>query len=527
MEKTVNTYGSNYEEKLCTATGGIRKSDRDDQYFVERLIRKMGDSSVFMVGSSTALCRGFRVKLNRDDYGLVAAENNGELSVPVSFPAEYYGFFREAKPRSLISVRQIAAAMNGYSVFTDTEQGICILQSPGVDFSDITEENDAYRARMKRFWEEPLIPEPRVNVEQTRVVVSEAPYPQEIPDWRNAAYVTCYSPAILCRREENGKAIYISNEFSTVRNWKELDTVTVIKKSTDDGKTWNEVARIPHIRWAGLQEHNGVIYLTGTNGKTNTVDILRFYRDMTYEILQHDFGCGWTSPNTVLEHNGRVYQALGTAAISAPLESDLLDAANWTVSGSLKPLLTREWFLKESGEAEAGRFTVMEGNMLESPDGKIYNIMRTETQPNAGYAAILELTEDGTQYRQVPSCNSLLHFPTSVSKFVIHRDELTGYYFSLTSCQTIEGFGDQRSILMLVWSEDLFHWKKSEVLLVDREMMNPVCSAYAHSFQYVDFVIDGEDILMAVREAAGKTNIWHDGTHITFYRIKHFRKYAL
>ena len=61
--------------------------------------------------------------------------------------------------------------------------------------------------------------------------------------------------------------------------------------------------------------------------------------------------------------------------------------------------------------------------------------------------------------------------------------------------------------------------------MTDRTLMNPVCSAQLHSFQYVDFVIDGDDIRMLVREAAGNPNIWHDGTHITLYRIAGFRRY--
>ena len=167
----------------------------------------------------------------------------------------------------------------------------------------------------------------------------------------------------------------------------------------------------------------------------------------------------------------------------------------------------------------------MEGNILRAPDGKIYNIMRTETQPNSGYAAILELTPDGKTYLPVQSCNSLLHFPTAVSKFVIRQDPVSGEYLSLTSVQTVRGFGDQRSVLALVHSRDLFRWELAEYLLTDRTLMNPVCSAQLHSFQYVDFVIDGDDIRMLVREAAGNPNIWHDGTHITLYRIAGFRRY--
>lgn len=530
-EQTV--YGSNYEEKLMTATGGIRECDRADEFLVQALIARMGDSAVFCEGSSTVLYRGFRVRLNRADYALTARVRNGKWEIPASFAKEYFGVFEERQPAEYIPLQALADRLQGYALEEGAAGRLCILRAPGVaPFAGDARtdaagnSNRTYRERMMRFFEEPLIPEPRVNTAESRTVVSEAPYPAHIKDWRTAVYTTCYSPAILCRTENGQTVIYIAHEFSNVCNWKELSTVTVLKRSTDNGKTWNEVARLPHIRWASLFEHNGRIYLSGTNGERHAVSVIRFRRDFSYEEAHFDFGCGWTSPNTILEHCGRIYQALGTAAISAPCDADLLRRESWTVSSSLQPILTREWFLRESGEPEAKRFTVMEGNMLEGPDGRIYNIMRIESQPAAGYAAILQLTEDGKVYLPVERCHSLLHFPTSVSKFVIRRDEKTGKYFSLTSVKTIPHFGDQRSILSLVWSEDLFTWHTAEILLVDREMMNPVCSAYAHSFQYVDFAFDGDDIIMAVREAAGRTNIWHDGTHITFYRVRDFRSLA-
>ena len=529
--ETSRTYCSNYEEKLLTATGGIRECDREDQFFVEALIARLGGSAVFAEGSSTVLYRGFREKLNREDYSFTACVVNGEWEIPASFAAEYFGLYPDLPGPQYISLSDVAKQLGTYSLFTDEQLRLCILQAP--DCASFVDDNAtdakgnsnlAYRTRMKRFYEEPLIPVPRVNVEQTRTVVSYAPYPADVTDWRTTAYTTCYSPAILLRTENGCKSIYIANEFSKVLNWKELETVTVIKKSVDDGHSWQEVASLPHIRWASLFEHNGKMYLSGTNGERQTVSFYRFLEDMSYEEAHFDFACGWTSPNTILEYRGRIYQALGTSAISAPSDADLLKRESWTVSSSLKPILTKEWFLRASGEPDAKRFTVMEGNMLTGPDGGIYNVMRIESQPAAGYAAIVGLTEDGTQYVPVEACNCLLHFPTSVSKFVIRRDDRTGRYFSLTSIKTIPHFGDQRSILALVWSDDLFHWQIAEILLTDREMMNPVCSAYAHSFQYVDFVIDDNDLIMAVREAAGKTNIWHDGTHITFYRVRNFRK---
>ena len=81
-----------------------------------------------------------------------------------------------------------------------------------------------------------------------------------------------------------------------------------------------------------------------------------------------------------------------------------------------------------------------------------------------------------------------------------------------------------RNILCLTASEDLIHWKVIDILLVDREIMNPICSAKSHAFQYVEWVFDGEDILYVVRESVGYTNCYHDGRCVTMYRLKDYAK---
>lgn len=517
MTESRKTYPSLYEEKLQTATGGISAADRDDEFFVRDLVRRMKRSAVLHDGSPTVLLDGMREKLDPTDYTRVARMGERDWLVPDTFSSHFgLSVTDGTKDRSLSGL----AAQIGFGLTVDRARRLCILTDPACGaFS----ERDL--ARFYRFFHEPLIPEPRIPVVQTRQVIAEAPYPADVTDWCETVYTTCYSPAIWLHQAGGKKQIWVANEYSQVRNWKEIDTVTVLRVSDDDGATWRETVRLPHIRWGGFFEVGGTVYFSGTSGERQAVAIHRFRSETAYDVAYFDFGCGWTSPTTVLVDGGRVYQALGTAAISAPVDADLLRRESWTVSSSLRPILTQDWFLRASGEQTAPRFTVMEGNILRAPDGKIYNIMRTETQPNSGYAAILELTRDGREYKPVESCNSLLRFPTSVSKFVIKRDPVSGKYLSLTSLQTVRGFGDQRSVLSLIWSEDLFCWHTAEILLVDRTLMNPVCSAYLHSFQYVDFVIDGDDIRMLVREAAGRTNIWHDGTHITLYRIAGFRRY--
>ena len=51
MTEPCKTYPSLYEEKLQTATGGITPADREDEYFVRELVRRMGDSAVFSDGA--------------------------------------------------------------------------------------------------------------------------------------------------------------------------------------------------------------------------------------------------------------------------------------------------------------------------------------------------------------------------------------------------------------------------------------------------------------------------------------------
>jgi hypothetical protein len=42
-------------------------------------------------------------------------------------------------------------------------------------------------------------------------------------------------------------------------------------------------------------------------------------------------------------------------------------------------------------------------------------------------------------------------------------------------------------------------------------------------FQYVDFEIEGEDIIYLCRTAMNKANNFHDSNYSTFHRIKNFR----
>ena len=516
-------FPTNYEEIFTEMKACITREVHDDQLFVEKILKKLDKSIVLAPGQSSYLYYGYVRKLNKDDYSLIVKETGDDFSVPASFVKEQLSGPSDVDDRKYMSLKTYAEKA-GLSVEIYPEDFIIIISDGKSGFEG--EEFKAERERLFRFFTDPLIPQPRINVEQTRKVIGEAVYPADSTDWRKTEYVTLYSPAITIMNLNGRKTIFAAHEYSRLKNWKELETVTVLKKSSDDGKTWEQISEIPHMRWASLFVHNGNLYLSGTNIHNDYVMFVRFNGNVSsYEIAEFDFQSGETAPNTILEAYGRIYQALGKAVISADADSDLLNFDSWTVSSKTTDILTKEWFLKASGEPDARRFRTLEGNIVLGKDGKVYDILRCESQPASGYAAVVQISKDGKNVFKVESCDSLIRMPTSVSKFVIRFDEKTQKYISLTSINTIKGFADQRSILAMVSSDNLFDWKINEYLLVDREIMNPVCSAYEHAFQYVDFVIDGDDIIMLVREAAGRTNIWHDGSHVTFYRINGFRNY--
>ena len=103
-------------------------------------------------------------------------------------------------------------------------------------------------------------------------------------------------------------------------------------------------------------------------------------------------------------------------------------------------------------------------------------------------------------------------------------DERTGKYITMTCVYTCGEHDRARRTLAIQTSSDLINWKIVDYVLVDREMVNPRYATWFHAFQYTDFDIDGEDIVMLVRESVGEANCYHDGTYITFYRMKNFRK---
>ena len=335
-------------------------------------------------------------------------------------------------------------------------------------------------------------------------------YPQYVLDFHTEEYYTTYSPSIVVVQESDRSVYYVSYEISLVCDYEELDVNTVVKKSVDGGLTWETVVdAIPDLGWSSIFENKGVIYLLGSSLRNGDAVIIQIEENGGYrkQILFPDAQIrGGTAPGSVLHANGRIYKAYHTAAISAPEDADLMLPASWTLSNR-----TNASDLAPNGG---------EGSMVQGKDGQIYQVMHTnETQS----AYVLKLSADGTTFTPfLPETNNIVEFPTCISKSSVLYDAVSGKYLSLTNICNTQNVR-QRNVLALVCSDDLITWEVADYILVERELINPLYSTTAHAFQYTDFQIDGDDIVMVVREASGYANTYHDGNYTTFYRISNFR----
>ena len=161
----------------------------------------------------------------------------------------------------------------------------------------------------------------------------------------------------------------------------------------------------------------------------------------------------------------------------------------------------------------------IEGTLTVSPDGRLLNIMRydtSKTEPNYGLILAYEVN---TEDPDAPLTYShAIEFPANLSKFMIQYDPVSESYYSIASRITEPDKIRARNLLSLMVSKDLIHWEVARDLLDYRNH-----DANDVGFQYVDFMIEGNDILYLCRTAMNGAHNYHDANYQTFHRIENFR----
>ncbi|MCW5962974.1 MAG: exo-alpha-sialidase [Bryobacterales bacterium] len=251
----------------------------------------------------------------------------------------------------------------------------------------------------------------------------------------------------------------------------------VIRQSTDDGLTWSAPS-----------------YLTEDTG-------------------YH------TAPVPIAIHGGRIWRGMEyhppgrwgyfeAMVMSAPVEANLMDPANWRFSHRLP------YPKQQAGEGEHW----LEGNVVVNPKGDLRLLLRVA---NIEKAAVVRVSGDDLAF------DRLIPFPGGAKKFTIRYDARSKRYWTLSNPalpqyeRSATDPASVRNTLVLMSSKDLMKWRLERTVLSHPDPGK-------HAFQYVDWQFDGNDLVVASRTAFddehGGAHRAHDANYLTFHRVEDFRK---
>ena len=308
--------------------------------------------------------------------------------------------------------------------------------------------------------------------------------------------------------------------------------LTLIFRSDDDGRTWQYLAELFPCFWGKMFVHRDRLYMLGCS--TEYGDLLIGRSDdggttFTAPTVLWRGSCKGElpgihkNPQPVVEYNHRLWNTLewgcwhqGTHAamvMSADVDADLLDAESWRLTPPVP--YDPAW----PGTAEGPSAGNIEGTLVTAPDGNLYNIMRYDMyrcRPSFGRVLAYRVNTDDPDAPLEYS--HAIPFPGNHSKFMIKKDEQTGLYLSIVSRLTDAEHNGARNLLSLVYSADLEHWELA-CDLIDRRDEDPKYTG----FQYVDFIMEGDDLLWLCRTALNHPHNYHDANYSVFHRLADFR----
>lgn len=525
-----NTYGT-WVERM---EKDMRAEDLADQKLTDALVRRLAGGFAVATGYTNVLYRGRIQKLDANDYEKKAIrDSRGHIRIPAFFAEQYFFTSLRADTDGCVDLTAICEEAP-FSLYDSGDCGVTVVMPADVpSFADPDAASDGYTnaeylARMRRFLCAHDLPNPTCDVERTRSVLIGTQFDDTyVYDYTETPYDTYYSPAVLTVKEDDGTiTVYAAHEVCRLHRRKEASTVTYLKKSLDGGKTWKTLITVADMRWASLFSLNQKLYLMGCRSSTETAMLMSCDSNgMHVKIADLGISVRGSAPCAVAIARGRIFRAFNDGVLSVDLRDDLFDGASWRKSNDPNSLISRAEYEQRSGKKTNPNciFWFEEGNVIEGRDRGLYALYRIDANPSFGYAAAFCLSDDGAQLSVEPTTKGVFSIPNTQTKFTVKYDEKTNCYLSFTSLSTSDWLM-QRNVLGLVASEDLLHWELVDVLLVDREMLNSRYSMYRHAFQYVDFDFADEDIMFIVREAAGKTCTYHDGSYITLYTLKDYAK---
>ena len=332
-----------------------------------------------------------------------------------------------------------------------------------------------------------------------------------------AQYVGSPSIAIL----PNG-AYVASHDLFGRGSSQDTSGVTKVYRSSDRGATWTPAATLEGQFWSKVFVHNGGLFIFGYTAKGGNI-VIRKSTDGGYTwTLPIDGESGLLksgryggTPNRPVIYEGRLWIGQSTRLMSAPVDSNLLKAASWTLSKTVSQ--DTSWL--------SGRFKFWsEGQVTASPAEGVVLLPKVNQLP---YTALLR-AETPRSLHFDPYLD-FVDLPGGEKKFGAAYDAVSGRYYVCNNpvlpahkddWRLREKPGMIRNTAALLSSKDLYHWNVEKIFLYSPDL-------YHEAFQYLNFEFDGDDLAVISRTAfvvgRHKPPRGHDSNLMTFHRIRDFR----
>jgi len=299
---------------------------------------------------------------------------------------------------------------------------------------------------------------------------------------------------------------------------------TFIYRSSDQGETWENLTPSPmmDMKRGSLFVWNDELYLWGyaaapgeviirkstDNGETWTEP----YDELHGLLNTHPYG---GTPYNPVFYDGRIWGPVsGRRIMSVPDDVDLLVADNWAGPSNLADI---------SGSPLGPDLNVGESQVVAAPHTGVVLLPKVK---NFAYTALIRALDEDTVADPVDE--DWVALPGAEKKFGAGYDEVSGRFYVLSN-PVLHAHAHHigldaalvRNTAAIISSRDLLHWDVEQLFLYGPNVR-------WEAFQYLNFHIEGDDMLVASRTAFDigclfKPPRGHDSNLITFHRITDFR----
>lgn len=322
-------------------------------------------------------------------------------------------------------------------------------------------------------------------------------------------------------RTDSGKLIASMDVFESFKP----QNLAILFYSEDDGKSWRYLTDLFPYFWTTLFYRKGILYALGVTTEYGDLHIAcskdegETWSEAKTIFRGSNFSCKYGGvhkpPMQIVPYKGRLYLPCEygcweygshlPAIISISEDDDLMVPENWIMSDILP--FEGEWKEKANGEQK----DTIEGNIVVAPDGNLYSFMRWSV------GAFLKLKINTDNPEKAPEFVDIVEAPVSNSIFrIIPKD---GKYLMITNRRTEKSlkhdYWTYRNVLSVYESEDLesFTFVKD---IFNREDEHPG----KNGFQYPNFILEGDEILLMVRAAFNEPDNAHNSNHMLFCKVE-------